>query len=619
MKINLPQAVKYFFSNPSLELVFIESIANSMDAEATEIDVNISIQEFSKPETLEITIKDNGVGITDDRFAKFSKLLEVDENSHKGIGRLVFLSYFKNVGVESRFNNKQRTFKYWNEFDEKSKVIDVKDDSHGTVLTFKDYFLQRIKTHDYIRPSSLKKRILEEFYPRLYLMKKSGEKLKITISLSVEEQDNRYDFYPDKQSLEVDDIEVLSVEPVDASLLAMFETMDIHYSIKQKGVAKTIVTALCIDGRTYKVDIISDENIPIGYEIILLLYSTFFDGKTDPSRQELTLDDSTLKNIKKIFQKKVSEILLREIPIINQNNIKTRESLTNTFPHLIGYFDEDTIGFIKRDESIRKAQDRFFKAQRDVLEANNLSDETYEKSIELSSRALVEYILYRQIILHKLKAINSSNCEADIHNLIVPKRKKINKSGFMSDLYSNNVWLLDDKYMTFNTILSEKEMSEVIKTITNDDQTDSDDSRPDITLVFSNDPVTTKKVDVVVVELKKRDLLLADNLKVKVQLEQRARKLLQYYPDKIQRMWYYGVVEFNDELKLSLYSSGYAPLFSTDTLFYKEEEIMIDLDTKIKYPVGFYILSIDAFIQDADARNSTFLQILKKSLNNERQ
>ena len=84
-------------------------------------------------------------------------------------------------------------------------------------------------------------------------------------------------------------------------------------------------------------------------------------------------------------------------------------------------------------------------------------------------------------------------------------------------------------------------------------------------------------------------------------------------------MWYYGVVEFNDELKLSLYSSGYAPLFSTDTLFYKEEEIMIDLDTKIKYPVGFYILSIDAFIQDADARNSTFLQILKKSLNNERQ
>ena len=619
MKINLPQAVKYFFSNPSLELVFIESIANSMDAEATEIDVNISIQEFSKPETLEITIKDNGVGITDDRFAKFSKLLEVDENSHKGIGRLVFLSYFKNVGVESRFNNKQRTFKYWNEFDEKSKVIDVKDDSHGTVLTFKDYFLQRIKTHDYIRPSSLKKRILEEFYPRLYLMKKSGEKLKITISLSVEEQDNRYDFYPDKQSLEVDDIEVLSVEPVDASLLAMFETMDIHYSIKQKGVAKTIVTALCIDGRTYKVDIISDENIPIGYEIILLLYSTFFDGKTDPSRQELTLDDSTLKNIKKIFQKKVSEILLREIPIINQNNIKTRESLTNTFPHLIGYFDEDTIGFIKRDESIRKAQDRFFKAQRDVLEANNLSDETYEKSIELSSRALVEYILYRQIILHKLKAINSSNSEADIHNLIVPKRKKINKSGFMSDLYSNNVWLLDDKYMTFNTILSEKEMSEVIKTITNDDQTDSDDSRPDITLVFSNDPVTTKKVDVVVVELKKRDLLLADNLKVKVQLEQRARKLLQYYPDKIQRMWYYGVVEFNDELKLSLYSSGYAPLFSTDTLFYKEEEIMIDLDTKIKYPVGFYILSIDAFIQDADARNSTFLQILKKSLNNERQ
>ena len=40
---------------------------------------------------------------------------------------------------------------------------------------------------------------------------------------------------------------------------------------------------------------------------------------------------------------------------------------------------------------------------------------------------------------------------------------------------------------------------------------------------------------------------------------------------------------------------------------------MLDLETRTKLPVGMYILSMDAFIQDADARNSTFLKILKES------
>lgn len=95
MKINIKQAVKLFFANPSLEMVYFEAIANSIDADATDIQIQISIKGFNKPDTLVVKIMDNGVGFTDERFDKFSKLLEVDEDSHKGVGRLVFLSYFK--------------------------------------------------------------------------------------------------------------------------------------------------------------------------------------------------------------------------------------------------------------------------------------------------------------------------------------------------------------------------------------------------------------------------------------------------------------------------------------------------------------------------------------------
>ena len=306
----------------------------------------------------------------------------------------------------------------------------------------------------------------------------------------------------------------------------------------------------------------------------------------------------------------------REIPSILENNTKTQESLSNTYPHLLGYFEQETIGFIKREDSIKKAQEKFFKAQRDILEANDTSNETYEKSLEMSSRALTEYILYRQIIINKLKAIDKTNSEADIHNLIVPKGKKFNKSEFMSDLYCNNAWLLDDKYMTYNTILSDIVMSKIIKEITEDEIEKKENSEPDIALIFSYDPEKAEKVDVVIVELKKRGLQLEDNVKAIVQLQKRATKLMRYYPDKIQRIWFYAVVEFNDELKLWLENNRFAKLFSVDAMYYREDEMKLQLNSTEKCNIGIYVLSIDAFINDADVRNSTFLKILKENFKN---
>nr|WP_294858676.1 ATP-binding protein [uncultured Fluviicola sp.] len=612
MKINLKQAVKYFFTNPSLELVYIEALANSIDAGASKIDIEISIDDFSKPGTLILLIRDNGEGFNDKRFKKFSELMKVEDESHKGLGRLVFLSYFNKVDVISHFGKKKRTFQYSTNFEDSSmEVLDIKSELYKTELKFSEYFLKKIATSDYVKPSYLKKRLLEEFYPRLYLMKQNKKQLEISITLNLKQEDSRFELTSETKKISIDEIDELVIESIDASNLAMFENMEIHYSIKEKLNEKTVITALCIDGRTYKVDIISDENIPLGYEMIFLLSSSYFDGKVSGSRQELNLSEKDKNVIKKIFRQKVAEILKREIPVIADNNKKTNESLADTYPHLLGYFDKDTIGFVKREESIKKAQERFFKDQREVLEAVTLTEEKYEKSIELSSRALTEYILYRQFVIDRLKKIDKNNGEADIHNLIIPMGKTLDKSDFMNDLYSNNAWLLDDKYMTYKTILSDKVMSEVIKKITDED-TETDNSEPDITLIFSNDPEKTSKVDVVLVELKKRGLKLEDNVTSMVQLKKRATKLMQYYPNKIQRIWFYAVVEFNDEFKLYLENDRFTSLFSTDTMYYKEEQMKLSLTDTQLVNVGFYMLSLDAFINDADVRNSTYLRILKE-------
>ena len=95
MKVKLGQAVKMFFGNSSLEMLYFEAVANALDAGAREIKINIAAKANNQPESIQIIISDNGVGLTDERYQRFSNLFDVDDRSHKGLGRLVYLCYFE--------------------------------------------------------------------------------------------------------------------------------------------------------------------------------------------------------------------------------------------------------------------------------------------------------------------------------------------------------------------------------------------------------------------------------------------------------------------------------------------------------------------------------------------
>jgi hypothetical protein len=136
MDINVKNAANYFFPNPSLETVYFEAIANSIDAEATQIWIKINIDDFSNVSSFDLEISDNGNGFTDKNFQKFSSLLEVDKKTHKGIGRLVYLQYFDEIEVESFFNNQSRQFTFNENFNGKSKSVDTKNKDNRTTFYF---------------------------------------------------------------------------------------------------------------------------------------------------------------------------------------------------------------------------------------------------------------------------------------------------------------------------------------------------------------------------------------------------------------------------------------------------------------------------------------------------
>lgn len=619
MQVNIRQAIRLFFSNPSLDMVFIEAIANSLDADASKISICISIDELGKQETLKITVQDNGVGFTQERYGKFCKLLQVEDSTHKGVGRLVYLYYFDTIEVSSIFNKQHRTFLYNTSFDEANSnmVLEpIDSQEQRTILNFSNCTLKRLSSYNSILPDSLKRMILEEFLPRFYVYKEEGKEIEIDIELKIGKVKKNQFIGNRKVTISLNDLPVLKVEEVNASQIRMFEDMVLQYSIEKKEsyVAPFIITALCIDNRAYKLsDIISSDNIPWGYELIFLLKSSIFNGQVDPSRQTLTLRDELLKSVKKIFRTKIANIIQQDIPSFKESNEKTRLSLSKSYPHLLGYFEDEEIGIVSRSKSLEIAQQKFLRDQKTVLEAEYLDGEKYEKAMDLSSRSLAEYILYREKIISKLETITNKDSEATIHNLILPKRSILKNNQNVTAIYNNNLWLLDNKYMTYTTAMSERTMQEVVEEITQGVEHGSDSNRPDLAIIFSDNPEDLScKVDVVIIELKKRGIKLSKTEEVISQLKQRATKLMNYYPNRIQRIWFYGIVEFNDEFKLSLKNEHYTPLFSKDTLYYKENEWYLSLESDIPYKVGTYILSIDAFIKDAKAHNEIFLNILKE-------
>tara|TARA_R110002096_G_scaffold287967_2_gene481612 strand:+ start:639 stop:2474 length:1836 start_codon:yes stop_codon:yes gene_type:complete len=606
MKVKLSQAVKMFFGNSSLEMVFFEAIANALDANATEIQIKVSVKALNQPETLQFEISDNGEGFTNERYSKFSKLFDVEESTHKGLGRLVYLCYFEDIQVNSYFDGtKRRTFDFSEGFEEeKFKVENVNEQASGTTFKMTNYVLQKVAKSDYLQPKKIKQRVLEEFYARLFLLKKQKKSIKIYISSVVDGNSSN-------AKIENSDIPEFTAIELQSSL-NLIDKFLLYYSIKEVDPEdSSLIAAISVDNRTVKVDLISNENLPIGYEMVFLLYSDYFTGKIDATRQNLTISAHELKEIQKIFREEVVSLIESKIPKIKQRNKEVKKNLVNRFPHLSGYFDTQNIGYVSRSEILKKAQDDFFKEQKEVLDATSLSDEQFEKSLELSSRALTEYILFRQLTIERLKKSTNSNSEAELHKLFASMRKdgRFEKQDSVDDIYRNNAWLLDDKYMTYETILSDREMGELVQVITDEEEV-SDENRPDIALIFSNNPDNKKPFDVVIVELKKRGISLEENMKVITQLEKRARRLMQHYNNQIQRIWFYGIIEFSEDVEMQL-AGEYTELYSSGKMYYRETNVAISLNPKITLPIGVFIWDLDAVVNDADSRNSAFLNLIK--------
>ena len=613
MEIETTSAIKLFFPNPSLELVFFEAIANSFDAGATEIDIKISMHSFALVSSLNISISDNGDGFIDENFTRFEMLMKPRDALHKGIGRLVFLDYFSSVAVESFFDGKRRNFLYNKDFNGASDVVDVQDGMpHSTKLNFSGFIKEKVRSYDDLKPDNLKERIISHFLLTLKDLKDKEKEFKINVSLHVEEENSQRDFFSKTVEIGPSDLPLMEFLEIPAGVIDEFSSIGIHYCIISSFAGRDLSTAISIDGRTIPINLIQQTAIPYGYSVVFIFSSDMFLGCSDSSRQQLVLPDRISQYLLySLLRRAIGKILAEKIPQITASNQKAKERFEQQFPHLLGYIDDDVVGLIDTDEALNIAQQKFFKQQKEILQCEDLSDDLYEKSLDASSRALTEYVLYREKIIAKLKSMTGDNTEDEIHNLIVPRRETYCDDALASQIYENNAWLLDDKFMTFRTILSEKRMDEIINHILLSDEISGEAGRPDIAMIFSADPNDAIPVDVVIVEIKKITDDEKENQYSINQLIKRATKLVKYC-STIQRIWYYAVVNINDEFAESLQIQKWAPLYSKGKVFYQEFQAPNPIGSLVPTPI--FVLSFDAIVSDAASRNHTFLEILRNAI-----
>ncbi len=614
MNINIENAIKKFFSNPSFQMIYSEAIANSLDADARNIDVRIYCNSYSDTDSLVLEIQDDGNGFTDENLRKFSELLQNSDELHKGLGRLIYLAYFKEVDIESIFNGQRRSFTFTKQFDPRDVIrSDAQGLPNSTILRFTSYWKKKIRNHEFLSPAYLKKYILTRFIPHLYALKRSDISFNINFSLIVPKDKETEKFCSFSENLSNSDLPDFTEEEITCENLDLFNNkFTISYSIKKTGGIGSLVTAIAVDNRILPQKIFNEGRIPQGNEVYLILTSSFFEGRTDDERENLKIDPADLSEIKRVFTKHASEILNREIPELKELNEKAVIKMADKYPFLNGLFDKEYVGLIDEEESVAVAQYELFKQEKILLEADTIPDDKIEETLNTSARKLAQYILYRTKIIKKLSQINLEDTEGTFHDIIIPRKKICHSSEFQKDLYFNNVWILDDKFMTYSHVLSDQEMSDLLEVLMIDDELENPNKRPDIAIVFSSDisdPETTQKSDVVIVELKKPSANFDEKRKVESQLRDRGRRLLKYSPDRIDRIWAYGIIPFEPEFIRELKETDWHEVFSQGDVYYKELKILAD-DGKEHMMIA-YLMSHETLWKDAEIRNSTFLKILK--------
>lgn len=623
VSVNLKTIISKISTDKIIERVLREAITNSIHAKATKIDCFIQTQSnllfladsLDIKEIKEITVKDNGEGFNKENlnsFMQYGTDYKTKQWGAKGTGRFCFLKITDRVSYESLGKSIELTR------DGKITQNSITPNDKETTLRLKRLNInkQEIKTDEYSLksiPNSLKSLLL----PTLILIKQKSSLVELEINFY--ENNKKFDTIsldsiPAIQSKTIN-IESINKEKYNFDLLYYINTNSREDNSFQ--ISGYCANFIRVKNFNFKI------NLPkVSY--IFLLKSNYLDDKADDSRTDFTIKNKEINltnplswsNIDDTLKQIIQDILKHNFEDMNEKNKKSFDKAMEKFPFFQKNLDKmnaECVGYLSTKDYVKSSYDlldnikeNLRKLQYKSLE-RDLTDKEFEEILDNSSLELAEYIVNRQIIINEMQDFiaENTNDEAKIHNLIMPKGEILTNNDSLINLRVCNLWLIDDKFMSFSKALSDKKIKEIKKHIIQEySEGEGDLQEPDLFIYFDSE----KSKKLVTIEIKsfvkqqKTDRKKINGLMG--QLTDYADFINEAFPD-IKEKWYYLITAIDDNFKRQLKKNGYKQLFSYGECYFFYN---INLSTH------FYVLDMQTLLDDVNARNKVFMDILTKHI-----
>ena len=568
----------------SWEQVLFEAITNSIQANATEININFLHATLDVKDTNmtieKIMIEDNGDGFNKKNTESFQKYRS-DHKRHlgaKGIGRFLYLKVFEEIEIKSL--NKNIHFR----IDRDIEIQDIEEYFEKTVL-----FLNRPHKKLRIIFRELEQKIRDHFIAYFKLL---TDEVKITIFENGVEH-----FVVSSREIPSFQTKIFKIHRYEFTLSYVFQS---QYIKKYDGF-------YCAGGRVVIKNSELDSKKKLknfyGMNILYLLSSSYLDENVNDERDDFKLmpvqttsslyDDLAWKDIHAELGHQLKIIALENN--ININNIaqeRLDESRKNA-PYL-AYYLRDNENAIPSEELIKKAKGQL-EEDKKTLRADNKKVEDYQRLLSIVTQSeLAEYIFDREKLIKKLQNFtDEKSLEKEIHNLFM-KQGTVNEN---EDYRSNNLWLFDDRFMSYDKVFSDKQIQAIFPELK------KNLTRPDLLSIVSNTDKKDEITDVVIIELKQADGTITPE-GAEGQLLKYSRYIHQSNLKNSVRIWTYAFLKYSDDTDEILRGDrGYnkIPTASEYPIYY---QYFKNRNTIINF------MDYRAIASDAYNRNKTFMKIL---------
>lgn len=654
MKVNIERAIKSITEPIDFYQPLYEGIVNSFQADAKNIKIKFNTENSY---VIGYSIEDDGEGFTNENIESYLELWSSHniEKGALGSGRILCLKVFSNIIIESQTKNTttnlgqkvnidfNKNFKA-NTIDDINPVEQSSDKSY-TITEFKNINADYTsKTKEELEPynlENLQDKIFIKLLPLFIKLNREGTNFSFNIDgIDWLNKDNlaekfKEHSFEEKSFIIKKDLSIYNKGNEDIKDEKEYKFTLLYRIVEdEKEELEQFYGASNRYIHAFKKGVKLD-SLPKGQSGIFCLTSSYFDDKVKDSRNKFDIHETNpskdapvvFVEIKEELKKLLNQILITKFPETKKEFTARQEIVVEKFPHLSRYIkkidsltmsESDMLAqaekeFIAETKKVRKEVEGFTsKIKEDKKKFDEKAYQEITRHFTLVGREqLADYIGYRQTIIDMLREVYKETSEdkhrfdeKDIHDLFMPQYTTSNTAFH----YANNVWIFDDKFMSYNYSASEAVVAKVVSDVTGKPREEIEsyqrDKKMDLVMFYSNPNHEWK--DVLLIEFKRLNSNIDDKEKALNQLNRYPKYIIDNI-DKVRSVFAYAIIDIDEEFEDSLKNiHGYTANAFGD----KDNKVSSYYKYNPNVKAHINVVSFSQVLEDANKRNKVFLDIL---------